>query len=141
MSVICSAAMSACEVALAAESRRSSLVAKKRHAAVIFVDIMAGPELVSALPAKEIVALLNRFFAVIVDEVDRYGGLVNKFEGDACLAIFGAQQPGIPRIPALGSGPRYHPTIESDVPEFEAGIRAAGEVVAGNVGARAVRVP
>ena len=36
------------------------------------------------------VELLNRFFAVIVEEVDRHHGFVNKFEGDAVLAVFGA---------------------------------------------------
>ncbi len=36
------------------------------------------------------------FFEVVVDEVDRAGGLVNKFMGDAVLAVFGApvDQPG-----------------------------------------------
>ena len=33
---------------------------------------------------------LNRFFEVVVDVVDAHGGLVNKFEGDAALCIFGA---------------------------------------------------
>ena len=46
-------------------------------------------------PAVEVVELLNRFFAVVVDEVDRHHGLVNKFEGDAALAVFGA--PGLAR--------------------------------------------
>lgn len=34
--------------------------------------------------------LLNRFFTVIVDEVNHHRGLVNKFQGDASLAVFGA---------------------------------------------------
>ena len=34
--------------------------------------------------------LLNEFFRVIVDTVNRHGGFVNKFQGDAALAIFGA---------------------------------------------------
>lgn len=125
------------EVALAAESRQIELGGEERHAAVIFVDIMGSTKLVSALPAKEIVALLNRFFAVIVDEVDRYGGLVNKFEGDACLAIFGAPNNlECPESAALGAARAITRRLESDVPEFEAGIGvAAGEVVAGNVGA------
>ena len=46
--------------------------------------------LVTSRPPAEVVDLLNRFFAVIVEEVDTTKGLVNKFEGDAALAIFGA---------------------------------------------------
>ena len=63
---------------------------EERHAAVIFVDIIGSTQLVTSRPAAEVVELLNRFFAVIVDEVDKHRGLVNKFEGDAVLAVFGA---------------------------------------------------
>ena len=74
-------------------SRRRSgpkLGGEERHVAVIFVDIIGSTQLVTSRPAAEVVELLNRFFAVIVDEVDRHHGLVNKFEGDAALAVFGA---------------------------------------------------
>lgn len=37
-----------------------------------------------------VVELLNRFFAVVVDEVHAHGGWVNKFQGDATLVVFGA---------------------------------------------------
>ena len=39
---------------------------------------------------ERVVALLNDFFAAVVDVVDANGGLVNKFEGDAALCVFGA---------------------------------------------------
>ena len=48
------------------------------------------PRLVGSRPPIEVVELLNRFFAVVVEEVDRHRGIVNKFEGDATLAVFGA---------------------------------------------------
>ena len=70
--------------------KRFQLGGEERHAAVVFVDIIGSTKLVTGLPATEVVALLNRFFAVVVDEVDRHDGLLNKFEGDACLAVFGA---------------------------------------------------
>ena len=41
-------------------------------------------------PPGEVVSLLNEFFRVVVDTVGRHGGFVNKFQGDAALAIFGA---------------------------------------------------
>lgn len=125
------------EVAAAAESRQIELGGEERHAAVIFVDIMGSTKLVAALPAKEIVALLNRFFAVIVDEVDRYCGLVNKFEGDACLAIFGAPNDlDCPEAAALGAARAIARRLKTEVPELDAGIGVgSGEVVAGNVGA------
>ena len=78
------------EVAAAAEKQRPQLGGEERHVAVVFVDIIGSTQLVTSQPPAEVVRLLNRFFAVIVDEVDRHHGLVNKFEGDASLAIFGA---------------------------------------------------
>jgi len=39
------------------------------------------------------VDLLNRFFDIVVDEIDGHGGLVNEFIGDAVLGIFGAPTP------------------------------------------------
>ena len=78
------------EVAAAAERHRPKLGGEERHVAVIFVDIIGSTQLVTGRPATEVVELLNRFFAVIVEEVDRHHGFVNKFEGDAALAVFGA---------------------------------------------------
>jgi adenylate cyclase len=46
--------------------------------------------LAARCPPTEVVALLNRFFTVVVDVVEAHGGWINKFEGDAALAVFGA---------------------------------------------------
>ena len=89
-------------------------------------------------PATEVVDLLNRFFAVIVDEVDRHHGFVNKFEGDAALAVFGAPNHlDNPEGEALAAGRAIARRIRDEVPECEAGIGvASGTAVAGNVGAK-----
>ena len=126
------------EVAKLAEKERPQLGGEERHAAVIFVDIIGSTKLVTGRPAVEVVALLNRFFAVVVDEVDKHHGLVNKFEGDGALAVFGApvsldDAEGEALAAARGMAER----LRAEVPECEAGIGvAAGQVVAGNVGAK-----
>ena len=93
---------------------------------------------VSTKPAMEVVELLNRFFAVIVEEVDRHRGLVNKFEGDAALAVFGAPVAlDNPEDDALAATRTIAQRLIREVPECPARIGvAAGQVVAGNVGAR-----
>jgi adenylate cyclase len=126
------------EVAAAAEKQRPKLGGEERHAAVIFVDIIGSTQLVTARPATEVVGLLNRFFAVIVEEVDRHQGLVNKFEGDAALAVFGAPV-SIEHAEdeALAAARKIAQRLETEVPECQAGIGvASGQVVAGNVGAK-----
>lgn len=126
------------EVAALAEKERPKLGGEERHAAVIFVDIMGSTQLVTSRPAVEVVDLLNRFFAVVVDEVDKHHGLVNKFEGDAVLAVFGAPVSLTnAEEEALAAARGMAERLRVEVPELTAGIGvAAGQVVAGNVGAK-----
>ena len=126
------------EVAAAAEQQRLKLGGEERHVAMIFVDIIGPTQLVTGRPATEVVDLLNRFFAVVVEEVDRHHGFVNKFEGDAALAVFGAPNHlDNPEDEALAAGRAIARRIHEEVPECEAGIGvASGEAVAGNVGAK-----
>ncbi|MDT5100910.1 MAG: adenylate cyclase [Mycobacterium sp.] len=126
------------EVAAAAEKEKPKLGGEERHVAVIFVDIIGSTQLVTGRSATEVVELLNRFFAVIVEEVDRHHGFVNKFEGDAALAVFGAPNHlDDPEGEALAAGRAIAERIRAEVPECEAGIGvASGQAVAGNVGAK-----
>lgn len=126
------------EVALLAEKEQPELGGEERHAAVIFVDVIGSTQLVSSRPAVEVVELLNRFFAVIVDEVDKHHGFVNKFEGDAVLAVFGAPVSlDNADEEALAAARAMAARLRIEVPELDAGIGvAAGHVVAGNVGAK-----
>jgi adenylate cyclase len=126
------------DVAAAAERERPKLGGEERHVAVIFVDIEGSTQLVTSRPPAEVVQVLNRFFAVIVEEVDRHCGLVNKFEGDAVLAVFGApNRLESPEDQALAAARTIARRLADEVPECPSGIGvAAGQVVAGNVGAK-----
>ena len=126
------------EVAAAAEREQPKLGGEERHVAVVFVDIVGSTQLVTSRPAAEVVQVLNRFFAIIVDEVDRHCGLVNKFEGDAVLAVFGAPNHlDRPEDQALAAARAIASRLDSEVPECPAGIGVtAGKAVAGNVGAK-----
>jgi adenylate cyclase len=126
------------EVALAAEGKHVQLGGEQRYAAVLFVDIIGSTRLVGETTPTEAVELLNRFFAVIVDEVDRHHGLVNKFEGDGALAVFGAPlRLDNPNDAALGAARSIASRLREEVPECPAGIGvSAGQVAAGNIGAK-----
>jgi len=126
------------EVATAAERDMPQLGGEERHVAVVFIDVIGSTQLVTSRPAAEVVQLLNRFFAVIVEEVDRHHGLVNKFEGDAVLAVFGAPNHlDRPEDHALGAARAIARRLDGEIPEIKAGIGvAAGNAVAGNVGAK-----
>jgi adenylate cyclase len=61
-----------------------------RTVCVMFLDIRGFTAMTRRRPADETVALLNDFFAEMIDVVDRHHGIINKFLGDGFLAIFGA---------------------------------------------------
>lgn len=109
------------------------------HVGVLFVDIIGSTGLAGRLPPDEVVTLLNRFFAVVVEIVGEHGGAVNKFEGDGALAVFGA--PAFlpdPAGAALAAGRHLALELGTHESDFEAGVGiSAGSVVAGNIGATA----
>ena len=61
-----------------------------REVCVLFLDIRGFTAMARVRPAGETVALLNDFFAEMIDIVDRHNGIINKFLGDGFLALFGA---------------------------------------------------
>jgi adenylate cyclase len=61
-----------------------------REVCVLFLDIRGFTAMTRQRPADQTVALLNDFFAEMIDIVDRNNGIINKFLGDGFLALFGA---------------------------------------------------
>jgi adenylate cyclase len=106
------------------------------EAAALFVDVIGSTRFAATRPPAEVVAALNRFFEVVVDVVDAHGGLVNKFEGDAALCIFGAPlRLDDPAGSALAAARAMGARLREQVPELDAGIGVSqGMVIAGNIG-------
>ncbi len=126
------------EVAQCALRGGTELGGHEVEVAVLFVDLVDYTGLVSTCTAAEVADLLNEFFRIVVDTVDRHGGFVNKFEGDAVLAVFGA-----PRV--LGDSCGAALVAARDMRDgfvaqfgphgFGIGV-AAGRAFAGHVGTR-----
>src|SRR3712207_4884738 len=75
------------DVARRAIEKGVNLGGESRDIAVLFVDIIGSTSLAEERPPEEVVATLNRFFEVVIDVVHEYDGWINKFEGDAALAV------------------------------------------------------
>jgi adenylate cyclase len=125
------------DVARAAIAAEPALGGEQRDVAVLFVDLIGSTALAASRPPHEVVALLNRFFGVVVETVDAHGGWVNKFEGDAAMCVFGAPVAHEdPAACALAAARELHARLVRQLPEVDAGIGvSAGTAVAGWVGA------
>jgi len=125
------------DVARAALEGGVRLGGEARHIAVLFVDIIGSTTIAHERPPEEVVALLNRFFDVVIDVVHEHEGWINKFEGDAALAVWGAPV-AVPDMEehVLRAARLLGERLRREVPELSAGIGvSAGTSVAGNVGA------
>jgi class 3 adenylate cyclase len=102
----------------------------------LFVDITGSTRLTRESEPAEFVAMLNRFFGSVVEAVETNGGLVNKFEGDAALCVFGAPVPlDGPATAALRAARRIRDEVyERGEVEVGMGV-ASGPVIAGQIGA------
>jgi adenylate cyclase len=127
------------DVARRALERGTELGGQERDVAVLFVDLVGSTQLAATRPPAEVVHLLNEFFRVVVDTVGRHGGFVNKFQGDAALAIFGApiEHPDGAGA-ALYAARELHDELLPVLGSAEFGIGvSAGRAIAGHIGAQA----
>jgi adenylate cyclase len=60
------------------------------EAVVFFSDIRGFTDFSNNKSPEEVVAMLNSYFEVMVEIIIRHGGVVDKFVGDAIMAIWGA---------------------------------------------------
>ncbi len=68
----------------------TELAGEEVEVTVVFVDIRDFTAFAERSSAREVVGLLNGFYARIVPVLTRHGGHANKFVGDGLLAVFGA---------------------------------------------------
>jgi adenylate cyclase len=127
------------DVARRALESRPELGGQERDVAVLFVDLVGSTQLAATRPPAEVVGLLNEFFRIVVDTVNRHGGFVNKFQGDAALAIFGAplEHPDASGAALAAARELNDELIETlGANEFGIGV-SAGRAIAGHIGAQA----
>jgi adenylate cyclase len=124
------------DVARYALEKDSGFSGDVRDVAVLFVDLVGSTTIAASRPPQEVAEILNDFFRIVVAAVDDRHGLINKFEGDAVLAVFGAPlriddpvSAALETARALAKGLRKLPLLD-----FGIGV-SAGAVFAGNIGA------
>ncbi|MCR5521849.1 MAG: adenylate/guanylate cyclase domain-containing protein [Lachnospiraceae bacterium] len=65
-----------------------NLGGRNKDIAVLFIDIRGFTTMSENLSPEEVVNILNEYFAVVTDAVFKNKGTIDKFIGDACMAVF-----------------------------------------------------
>jgi adenylate cyclase len=105
------------------------------EAAVLYIDLVGSTQLAESRPPQEVAEVLNDFFRIVVGAVDERQGLINKFAGDAALAVFGAPlRMTEPASAALATARALAVKLRQLPVDFGIGV-SAGRVFAGNIGA------
>jgi adenylate cyclase len=122
----------------------AELGGKTQTVSILFSDVRNFTGMSEALGARETVSLLNEYFSQMVEVVQRHGGMLDKYIGDAIMALFGApfaKPEDADHALAVANGMLV--TLHElnaqrqgqNKPPIDIGVGiATGEVVVGNIG-------
>ena len=121
-----------------------ALGGETRDVSVLFVDIRGFTTISEKLPPVDVVNWLNQYFEQMSACITNEKGLVNKFIGDAILAVFGAPIPLLNHAESAVNAAiemrklakeLSQEFIKKGLPELKIGIGIhSGNVLAGNIG-------
>jgi len=127
----------------ARHGKTAELGGSRRDMVVLFSDLRDFTRLSESLSPEVLIEVLNGYFQEMVAAIQLHGGLVDKFIGDAVLAVFGLTEgQGEPAVAAVSAGLEMRRRLEAYNEKLaERGIHLssgigihAGEAVAGYLG-------
>lgn len=119
---------------------------ERKEVTIVFSDIRSYTSLTEKMEATEVVSLLNTYFETMVEAVFNYEGTLDKFIGDALMAVFGAPLPlenhawmavqsALDMRRRLAEFNTYRRRVAQ--PQIRVGIGlSSGEVVSGSIGSQ-----
>ena len=75
------------------ETGRLTLGGERSEVSILFSDIRGFTRMSATMEPDDVVDMLNAYFAALVEAIFRCEGTVDKFIGDAILAVFGSPDP------------------------------------------------
>ena len=75
-------------VATAILENKGEFMAQHRLATILYTDIQGFTTICESLSPDGVINLLNEYFSLLYDVINKHGGVVNQFQGDAMLVTF-----------------------------------------------------
>jgi adenylate cyclase len=128
---------------LPADAAELRLGGNRQEISVVFADIRGFTSLSEGLAPEELVVILNQYLSMAAECILTFEGTLDKFVGDAVMAIFNAPLPQPDHVLNAVSAAiaiqktirEFHQTCGPDTPHLQYGIAiSVGEAVVGNVG-------
>jgi adenylate cyclase len=126
------------------EFESSLMLNETVEATVAFIDICSFTSISENEPPDVVVKLLNDYFDVMVKEIIAQGGYIDKFIGDAIMAVFRgdfhldraidaclAVRAQVEKLPALSDRVSFSPKVSIGI--------NSGEMISGNIGSANLR--
>jgi len=126
------------------EFESSLMVNNTIDATVVFIDICSFTTISENESANTVVQLLNNYFDVMVKEIIKEGGYIDKFIGDAIMAVFHGEfhldraidaclavRREIEKLPSINDRINYTPKVSIGI--------NSGEMISGNIGSSSLR--
>ncbi|WP_455169576.1 response regulator [Aegicerativicinus sediminis] len=114
------------------------------EASVMFADLCGFTKISENAPADVVVGMLNTYFDVMAKAIIDHGGIIDKFIGDAVMAVFKGDfhiDHAIEAAIAVRREVRKLPKIEGEndfQPKVSIGIKS-GEMISGNIGSSTIK--
>lgn len=114
------------------------------EATIAFIDICGYTAISESEPPDMVVKLLNGYFDVMVREIINQGGFIDKFMGDAVMAVFRGEHHLRRALNAclavrnrINQLPKFYNQVKF-TPRVSIGVNS-GELVAGNIGSESLK--
>ena len=117
---------------------------ERREVTILMADIRNFTTLCERNEPEVVTRILNRYFSAMSNPIFKHDGMIDKFIGDAIMAVFGAPQAGMNSAQCAIDAAKgmleelielNKQFAEQGLPQLEIGIGIhSGEAIAGNVG-------